>query len=125
MRRSASDEFWARHGIHVAIGKRTEHRRGRQTLRHPLAGGRGALLWVMPFRYSALVTKIAFAQEGWTVSHLSGLDHLAPNSRLACALLNQARTTIERRNLAEHLMIERDNVELMDSLSSCGIGIFL
>jgi lauroyl/myristoyl acyltransferase len=82
---------------------------GGQHIEAALAGGRGTLLWVMPFRYSALVTKIAFAQEGWTVSHLSGLDHLAPSSRLACALLNQARTTIERRNLAEHLMIERDN----------------
>ena len=82
---------------------------GGQHIEAALAGGRGALLWGMPFRYSDLVTKIAFAQEGWTVSHLSALDHPGPNSRLAGALLNQARTLIERRNLAEHLKIERDN----------------
>jgi lauroyl/myristoyl acyltransferase len=83
--------------------------KGGQHIEAALAGGRGALLWVMPFRYSDLVTKIAFAQEGWAVSHLSALDHPGPNSRLADALLNQARPPIERRNLAEHLKIERDN----------------
>lgn len=81
---------------------------GGEHIEAALAEGRGALLWVMPFRYSDLISKIALHRNGYDVSHLSRFNHPGSNTRLGCAFVNPVRTSIEGRHLGERLVIGRD-----------------
>ncbi len=83
---------------------------GREHVDAALAEGRGAILWVTPMVFSDLVTKLAFARAGYAVSHLSRTIHGFSDTKLGARLLNPIRTTIERRHLAERLVIGRDGL---------------
>ena len=64
---------------------------GGEHIEAALAGGRGALLWVMPVRYSDLISKIALHRAGYEVSHLSRFNHPGSNTHLGRALVNPVR----------------------------------
>jgi lauroyl/myristoyl acyltransferase len=87
-------------GWHPRIGLE-----GREHVEGALAAGRGAILWVAPFVFGPLVTKMAFHQAGFAVSHLSRYSHGYSQSRLGARLLNPVRTGVEARFLAERIVI--------------------
>ena len=74
-----------------------------------LARGHGAVLWVAPFVFSDLVTKKGLFDAGYRVSHLSRPSHNISDTRFGMAVLNPVWTRIERRYLAERVVIRRDN----------------
>ena len=82
---------------------------GREQLAAVLAGGRGAILWVGPFVFSDLLTKIALHDAGFAVSHLSRYAHGFSGSDFGVRVLNPIRTRIEQRFLAERLVMTRQS----------------
>ena len=81
---------------------------GRAFLDEALARGRGAILWVAPFVFGPLLTKMALYRAGHTCSHLSRYSHGFSQSRLGAQLLNPVRADVEERFLAERVVIGRD-----------------
>lgn len=100
---------------------------GREHLEAALARGRGAILWVAPFVFSALLTKRALHEAGFAVSHLSRIAHGYSRSRFGIRVLNPVRTRIENRYLAERVVIGSDGAvseplkRLTDVLTANGI----
>ena len=76
-------------------------------LKAALLGGKGVILWVGPFVFSDLLTKVALHAAGFEVSHLSRYSHGFSASRFGEGVLNPIRTSVERRYLAERLVIDR------------------
>jgi lauroyl/myristoyl acyltransferase len=70
-----------------------------------LAQGRGGVLWVAPFVFSDLVTKLALHEAGYAVSHLSRDTHGFSTTRFGRRLLNPIQTRVERRYVAERLVM--------------------
>ncbi len=89
---------------------------GREHLDAALAHGRGAVLWNAPFSYADLVTKMALAEAGVAVSHLSAFSRgFSPNScvmrepsRFGARVLSPLRTRVEDRYLRERLVLPPD-----------------
>lgn len=89
---------------------------GREHLAAAAAAGRGVTLWVAPFSYADLVTKMALAEAGIAVSHLGAFSRgFSPNScytwtrsRLGMKLLSPLRTRIEDRHLRERIVMPLD-----------------
>ena len=81
---------------------------GRAFLDEALARGRGAILWVAPFVFGPLLTKMALHRAGHTCSHLSRYSHGFSQSRLGAQLLNPVRADVEERFLAERVVIGPD-----------------
>jgi lauroyl/myristoyl acyltransferase len=82
---------------------------GGEELAAALAAGKGAILWVAPFAFSDLITKLALYEAGHLVSHLSRDSHGFSTTRLARRLLNPIQTRIEGRYVAERLVMTEDN----------------
>lgn len=82
---------------------------GEPLLARALAAGSGAILWVAPFLFAPLGTKMTFHQAGHAVSHLSRYAHGYSRSLLGARLLNPIRTGIEDRYLAERVTIGPDH----------------
>jgi lauroyl/myristoyl acyltransferase len=80
---------------------------GREHLEAAIRDGRGVILWVGPFVFSDLLTKVALHNAPFAVSHLSRFSHGFSGSRFGEHVLNPIRTVVERRYLAERLVIER------------------
>ena len=80
---------------------------GPEYLEAALLGGKGAILWVGPFAFSDLLTKVALHRGGFEVAHLSRFTHGFSGSRFGEQVLNPIRTRVERRYLAERLVIGR------------------
>jgi len=81
--------------------------------------GNGVILWVSNFIYSDLVTKIAFAEAGYSVSHLSRATHGFSDSELGIRVLNSVQTKIEDRYIRERIHIsEKSASEALDTLQS-------
>ena len=70
---------------------------GEQHLERALAKGHGAVLWVCPFAYSDLVTKMALHRAGFAVTHLSAVS---PDRWL--------HTAVETRYLKERIVAPAD-----------------
>lgn len=70
-----------------------------------LTRGRGGILWVAPFAFSDLLTKLALHQAGYAVSHLSRDSHGFSTTRFGRRLLNPLQTRVERRYVAERLVM--------------------
>lgn len=79
---------------------------GRAHLETALAGGKGAVLWIAPFVYSNIITKMTLADAGYRVTHLSGLRHGLSSSPFAQRALNPIWTGVEDRFLAERVVIK-------------------
>lgn len=107
------------HNYHAWMQLLRCHRGGRWRPRVRLEGGaeiavalgtgRGAILWVAPFAYSDLITKLALHEAGHAVSHLSRDTHGFSTSRFGRRVLNPILTRIERRYLAERLVMTDDH----------------
>ena len=70
---------------------------GREHIERALAHGRGAILWIAPFLFGSLVSKLALHQAGFAVSHLSRHQHGFSKSSFGARFLNPLRTRIESR----------------------------
>ncbi len=89
---------------------------GREHLDAALAAGRGALLWMAPFSYADLVTKMALHEAGVAVTHLSAFSRgFSPNScwtwtrsRFGMKVLSPLRTRVEDRWLRERVTMPLD-----------------
>lgn len=82
---------------------------GREHLDAAIAAGRGGILWVAPFVFSDLITKLACHRAGYRVSHLSRDTHGYSATRFGRRLLNPIKTLVEQRHLAERLVLSADN----------------
>jgi lauroyl/myristoyl acyltransferase len=71
----------------------------------------GALLWVSDFVYSSLITKMAFYQAGYGVSHLTRPQHGFSGSLYGIRVLNPVWTKIEDRFVAERVTIQGENTD--------------
>lgn len=80
---------------------------GGEHLEAALGEGKGAVLWIAPFVFSSLFTKMAIHDAGFAVSHLSRHTHGFSSSRVGGKLLNPIRTSIECRYLSERLVMRR------------------
>jgi lauroyl/myristoyl acyltransferase len=78
---------------------------GREHLEEALAARSGAVLWVAPFVYSSLVTKMALHQAGFAVSHLTGTQHGVSSSGFGQRFLNPIWSGVERRFLAARVLM--------------------
>ena len=78
---------------------------GRAELDQALGQGRGGILWVAQLAFSDLVTKRALHQAGYAVSHLSRDSHGFSETRFGRRWLNPIKTGIERRYVAERLVM--------------------
>lgn len=100
---------------------------GREHLEAALARGHGAILWVAPFVFAYLVTKMALHQAGYAISQLSRIAHGYSSSRFGIRVLNPIRTRIENRYLVERVVIGSDGSvsgplgRLTDRLNANGI----
>jgi lauroyl/myristoyl acyltransferase len=74
-----------------------------------LRQGKGAILWVSQFAFSDLLTKRALHDAGYAVSHLSRDTHGFSETRFGRRWLNPLKTRIERRYLAERLVMTHDH----------------
>ena len=81
---------------------------GRHHLEAALERGHGAILWVAPFVFSSLVTKMALHEAGYAVSHLTRVSHGYSGSRFGMRVLNPLRSRIEERFLAKRVVIGAD-----------------
>jgi lauroyl/myristoyl acyltransferase len=81
---------------------------GREHLDRAIAESKGAILWVGPFLFSDLLTKVALHAAGFQVSHLSRYAHGFSGTRFGERVLNPIRTSVERRYLAERLVMGRE-----------------
>ena len=82
---------------------------GREHVEQALAARKGAILWVGSFRFSDLVTKIAFRQAGYDVSHLSHFTHgSSSDTPFGLRFLGPIRTRVECRYLRERVTIWRE-----------------
>ncbi|MGH8772338.1 MAG: hypothetical protein ACREV2_14350, partial [Burkholderiales bacterium] len=70
-----------------------------------LSAGRGAVLWVAPFVYSDLMTKVACHRRGLLATHLSRREHPISATRLGAKLLNPVWTSIESHYIAERVVM--------------------
>ncbi len=82
---------------------------GRAEIDAALARGRGGILWVTPFAFSDLATKRALHQAGYPVSHLSRDSHGFSETRFGRRWLNPIMTGIERRYVAERLVMTEEH----------------
>jgi lauroyl/myristoyl acyltransferase len=70
-----------------------------------LEGGRGAILWVAPFALSSLGIKVALADAGHRLVHLSRETHGPARSIIGSRLVNHWYVAGEERFLAERAVI--------------------
>lgn len=77
---------------------------GAEHIREALAGGRGAVIWVVEFA-NGLYLKKALHDAGFDVHHLSGSAHGFSDSRVAKRLLNPIWWRVEERYLASRILL--------------------
>ena len=71
----------------------------------------GALLWVSDFVYSSLITKMAFCQAGYAVSHLTRPEHGFSVTPYGVHVLNPLWTKIEDRFITERVTLDKESTE--------------
>ena len=82
---------------------------GLEHLEEALRRKSGAVLWVSDFVYSSLITKIAFCQQGYEVSHLTRPEHGFSVTPYGVRVLNPLWTGIEDRFIFERITIDKKN----------------
>ncbi len=80
---------------------------GREHIAAALAQGRGAVLWIAPFLFSGLVSKLTLHRAGFAISHLSRHDHGFSRTAFGIRILNPLITRVENR-YAERIVIPED-----------------
>ncbi len=82
---------------------------GLEHLHGALAAGRGAILWVAPTVFAPLIAKRALHEAGFPLHHLSHPAHGFSSRSRVGRLLNQLRTRVEDRHLAERVLLGQGN----------------
>ena len=83
--------------------------RGRKHLDEARARGAGAILWVAGFESSDLAVKMAFADAGYGVAHVSRPTHGFSTSRFGVRFLNPLKKRVEERYLRGRIVIEGES----------------
>jgi lauroyl/myristoyl acyltransferase len=78
---------------------------GRDHIDRGLAQGKGVVLWMSNFTFNDLVSKIALAEAGFGVTHLSRPSHGYSSTRFGMRFLNPLQLFIEDRFLEERVEI--------------------
>lgn len=78
---------------------------GGEYVERALSAGKGAILWVAPFVYSDLMTKVACHQHKLLATHLSRREHGFSATRLGAQLFNPIWTSIENRYIAGRVVM--------------------
>lgn len=78
---------------------------GRDHIDRGLAQGNGVILWMSNFTFNDLVSKIALAEAGFGVTHLSRPSHGYSITRFGMRFLNPFQSFIEDRFLEERVKI--------------------
>jgi lauroyl/myristoyl acyltransferase len=78
-------------------------------LQDALALGHGAVLWCEVSHSSSLLTKVAFAQAGFQVHHLSRPGHNLSRSQFGVRFLNAIVRRAEGKYLAGRMIIDENN----------------
>jgi lauroyl/myristoyl acyltransferase len=81
---------------------------GGEHIERAAAAGRGVILWLAPFVFDGLLTKMALHRAGFAVAHLSRSGHGFSTTRLGARYLNPLWTSVEDRYLAERLTMTHD-----------------
>ncbi|MFO1035869.1 MAG: hypothetical protein U1E45_03410 [Geminicoccaceae bacterium] len=81
---------------------------GSEHLTAALQQGRGAILWVAPFVLAGLLVKVALADAGHQLVHLSRSTHGLARSVRGAELVNRSYVRAENRFLAERVTIGHD-----------------
>jgi len=83
---------------------------GKDHLERALAQGKGAILWVAFVAFSDMNAKIAMRQQGYGVWHVSRHIHgHLSSTRFGIRVLNPIRIAVERRYLADRVVIDTAN----------------
>jgi lauroyl/myristoyl acyltransferase len=85
------------------------HLEGEEHLKHALAKGNGAVLWVAHFCFNTQVTKMALKAAGYRVAHLSRPEHGFSKSQFGIRHLNPLRWNAEISYLDKRIVIDRTN----------------
>jgi lauroyl/myristoyl acyltransferase len=93
-----------RHYIAPAWAPQVELR-GAEHLTRAAQSGRGAVLWLADFVFRTPLCYAALAAAGYRVCHLSGPRHGFSQTRFGMTVLNPIMTRVERRYLAERIVI--------------------
>jgi len=83
------------------------HLQGANYLDQALAAGRGVILWESNFIHSSLITKMALAEHGYQVYHLSHPWHGPSGTDFGRRVINPLARRIEDRYLAERIMLNQ------------------
>ena len=86
---------------------------GKELLDTALSQGKGAVLWVEDIHFASLVVKMAFAERGYQVSHLSRPSHGFSNTPFARRYLNPIRWRFEDRYLKQRLVLVRSDPAIL------------
>jgi lauroyl/myristoyl acyltransferase len=82
---------------------------GREVLDRALRRSRGAVVWVSPFAGSDLVTKMALASAGYSLTHLSAPSHPFSPTRFGALFLNPIRLRAVNRYVARRVIVVYGN----------------
>jgi lauroyl/myristoyl acyltransferase len=82
---------------------------GLDHLRSALEQGSGVILWVGGFAHHQLITLMALRQAGFAVHQLTRPEHGFSTSPFGIRWLNWLWTRIERRFIAERIVIQKDD----------------
>lgn len=74
-----------------------------------LTRGRGVILWISDFVGAGDVSKLALAQAGYRIVHLSRPQHGFSSSAFGMRFLNPLRIRFERAHIAERVVFDRMN----------------
>jgi lauroyl/myristoyl acyltransferase len=83
------------------------HLQGAHYLDQALGAGRGVILWESNFIHSSLITKMALADHGYQVHHLSHPWHGPSGTEFGRRVINPLARRIEDRYLAERIMLDQ------------------
>jgi lauroyl/myristoyl acyltransferase len=89
---------------------------GREHVEAALAARTGAVLWLAPFVYANIGTKMALHQGGFAVAHLRGWRHGLSASNFGVRFLNPIWTGVEDRFLAATIPLTADLLSAMREL---------
>ena len=72
--------------------------------------GRGAILWASHFVFGGTLIKMALAENGYALSHLSRPEHGFSKTGFGIRVLNPIRCRPEDRLLKERIVIDREDM---------------
>ncbi|MGH8729107.1 MAG: hypothetical protein ACREV9_13370 [Burkholderiales bacterium] len=90
---------------------------GSEHIERALREGKGAILWVAPFVFTDLMTKLTLHRHGFKVAHLTSYEHGFSKTRWGSLILNPIWTSIERRYIAEHVMLAPGKTGVLSDLA--------